>query len=358
MQWNRGALIALFSGVVVLMNWLGWQQDSGWLLPSDAQASTKKSQQGKERPRLGTLVISSSVVGALVWVGNDKLGETTAGGTLIRDDLKPGSYWVRARKAGYQRWERKVQVSADKRTEVVLDMKLLKSRPEPPQSEQPLEVQVAATELKNPRGTPRIGLAPRQQRPAPSQIFREIIEQIQQHFVPARIAFNMPTSLRRGETIQIELLLSLHESIDELIEKLKRRSVAIGEKEGADIRVSHRMEARLTGPGFTITAITPEQQLVGVLEATEWKWNVKAVTSGQQLLHLTLAAIFFLENSQTTLAVRTFDKHIDVTVSWYKPVSSFIGDNWQWLWTALLVPVVGWLWAWYFRRKNSDDPIS
>jgi hypothetical protein len=83
-------------------------------------------------PALGGLAITSRVAGAEVRLGTDKLGETTAGGTLVRDKLPPGSYQVSARKPGYQPWERKVQVSADKRTDVVIDLTPLPAPPPPP----------------------------------------------------------------------------------------------------------------------------------------------------------------------------------------------------------------------------------
>ena len=76
-------------------------------------------------PALGGLWLISRVAGAEVWVGTDKLGETTAGSALVRDKLPPGSYRVKALKPGYQPWEREVQVSADKRTDVVINLTLL-----------------------------------------------------------------------------------------------------------------------------------------------------------------------------------------------------------------------------------------
>ena len=54
--------------------------------------------------------------------GTDKLGETTAGGPLVRDNLPPGSYRVKAHKPGYAPWEQEVQVSADQRTEVAIEL--------------------------------------------------------------------------------------------------------------------------------------------------------------------------------------------------------------------------------------------
>ena len=70
-------------------------------------------------PELGGLAITRRVAGAEVWVGNDKLGETTAGSPLVRDNLPPGSYRVKAHEAGLcSPGSSEVQVSADQRTEV------------------------------------------------------------------------------------------------------------------------------------------------------------------------------------------------------------------------------------------------
>jgi hypothetical protein len=102
----------------------------------------------------------------------------------------------------------------------------------------------------------------------------------------------------------------------------------------------------------------PELQVIGSLETTEWKWDVKAITPGRHMLHMTLSAIFYFETAETPLAIHTFDRQREVVVSWYHPVGSFVGNNWQWLWTALLVPGVGWLWAHYFRRRDLDNLIS
>ena len=73
-------------------------------------------------PLPGTLALSSRVEGVEVWVGPDRLGETTAGGPLLRDNLPPGTYRVKAGKAGYAPWEQEVQVSADQRTDVAIEL--------------------------------------------------------------------------------------------------------------------------------------------------------------------------------------------------------------------------------------------
>ena len=91
-----------------------------------------------------------------------------------------------------------------------------------------------------------------------------------------------------GESVQVQALLSLEKSVEEL----KSALTAAGAKEGSAVQVGPQMEARLTGPGFQITAVSPEKQSIASKGTTEWKWDVKATAVGKQELHLTLSALF------------------------------------------------------------------
>jgi hypothetical protein len=162
------------------------------------------------------------------------------------------------------------------------------------------------------------------------------------------IAFNAPQSIRLKETAQIQLLLSFEQSIEDL----RNAVTAAGEKEGARIQVSNRMAARLTGPNFQITAITPEQQAITSKGVTEWKWEIKSTTAGKQLLHLTLSALFNIDGAPSQRAIRTFDKTIEVQVTLAQQASEFIVNNWQWIWAAVLVPVCACLWKSVKARKK------
>ena len=156
----------------------------------------------------------------------------------------------------------------------------------------------------------------------------------------ANIAFNSPQKINLNETAQIELLLSLQKSIDELSGEI----AAAGAREGASVKVSNRMEARLSGRSFQITAITSEEQAVGSIGTVEWKWEIKPTAPGLQSLHLTVTALLTVDGTNTRRDVRTFDKRIEVEVTAGQRASEFFGKNWQWLWAALLLPIGGWLW--------------
>ncbi len=161
------------------------------------------------------------------------------------------------------------------------------------------------------------------------------------------IAFNAPHSININDSSQIHLLLSLAETVD----KLKKTIAEEGEKIGATIRVADRMEARLTGYMFQITAITPEQQAVSKSYDTEWRWEIHPKKEGQHSLHLTITALLEVDGHSTPRAIRTFDREIEVTVTIPQKFTGFFKNNWQWLWAAILLPVFGWLWK---RKKTAN----
>jgi len=160
------------------------------------------------------------------------------------------------------------------------------------------------------------------------------------------IAFNAPTNINIEDSHQIQLILSLAETV----EKLKQSITEEGEKIGATIKVSDRMEAHLSGYMFQITAITPEIQAVSKSQPTEWKWEIHPKEDGKHNLHLTLTALLEIDGHSTPRAIRTFDQIIKVNVTTTQKIGLFFKSNWQWLWAAILIPVAGWLWK---QRKNS-----
>ena len=160
------------------------------------------------------------------------------------------------------------------------------------------------------------------------------------------IAFNAPKNINIDDAPQIQLILSLANTVEEL----KNAIAEEGEKIGASIKVSDRMEARLSGYMFQITAITPEIQAISKLQKTEWKWEVHPKKEGKHRLHLTLTALLEIDGRSSPRTIRTFDKIIEVDVTTTQKISIFFKNNWKWLWAAILVPIAGWLWK---RRKSS-----
>ena len=161
------------------------------------------------------------------------------------------------------------------------------------------------------------------------------------------IAFNAPASMRYAQPQTVELLLSASLSVADLQAQLEQKVGA----ESAQVRVSNRMEAQLTGRGFAIEALTPDLQAVAREQITRWKWEVTPTGHGPQTLHLVLSAHIDVAGEDAPFVARTLDREIQVNITIPQRVSGFIQKNWQWLWAAIVVPIAGYLWK--RRRKAS-----
>jgi hypothetical protein len=161
------------------------------------------------------------------------------------------------------------------------------------------------------------------------------------------IAFNAPTSINLNESTVIKLLLAVETPIEELKQLVEEK----GEKVGARIKVSSRMEARLSGSNFEIVTMTPEIQAVSLNEPTEWMWEIEPKKAGNHRLHLTLSVVFTFDGMATSKTMSTYDKFIDVDVTWTQLIWNFLDRFWEWLTAVTIAPVAGWLWV-RFGSKN------
>jgi hypothetical protein len=162
------------------------------------------------------------------------------------------------------------------------------------------------------------------------------------------IVFNAPNTIRYGQVQTVELVLSRSLPVSALQDQLEQQSSV----ESAMVRISNRMEARLTGIGFTIEALGPDLQAVTNQQVTRWQWEVTPTGSGLKTLHLSLSAYVGVAGSDAPLVVRTYDRDINVDVTVGQRVTSFLRGNWTWLWVAVVVPCAGYFWAVWRRRRS------
>ncbi len=171
---------------------------------------------------------------------------------------------------------------------------------------------------------------------------------------PANIAFNTPTELHLDEQEVVRLLVSREETIDEL---QKQIDDAVGDKEGVTIRVSDVMVASLTGLDFDIERTSDARQPVASTGVTMWGWSVEPTESGTRSLHLTLTALLDVDGKEETYTVKTFDRTWTVVVPWPDRVTGFAGENWQWLWTAIFLPLAAIVWR-RLRQRGDERPVA
>ena len=81
------------------------------------------------RQELGSLALSARIDGVEVFLDDQRVGEARRGRALVVENLAVGAYRLKARKAGHKDWEREVQVAANQRAEVVIDIEPLRREP-------------------------------------------------------------------------------------------------------------------------------------------------------------------------------------------------------------------------------------
>lgn len=168
----------------------------------------------------------------------------------------------------------------------------------------------------------------------------------------AGIAFNTPRRLRRDQTARIQLILSPREPIAEL----KRRVVEVGQVTTATVKYSDTMRADLQSDDFDITPVGNVQKFVAPDHPTQWLWEIKPRHAGELHLYLTLSAIIDVAGETGPYEVATYSRTLTIHVAWATQAGDFVKANWQWLWTAVFVPVG--LWVYRRRPKPQGDAAT
>lgn len=177
------------------------------------------------------------------------------------------------------------------------------------------------------------------------------VDRILAQLSSAAIAFNTPEEIPYGETVMIELLLSLPESEQELASGI----TAPGPVEMARIKFSNSMEAKLTGLGFRIEPITPETQAISRRERTRWQWAIEPIRTDVAPLQLTLSARVRVDGEITPRTIQTFERTIVVRVPMLRRVTDFAVGNIEFIATGVLAPLAIALWQ-RWRRKETAEP--
>jgi hypothetical protein len=160
------------------------------------------------------------------------------------------------------------------------------------------------------------------------------------------VVFQHPAEmqLRKQETVQVRI--SQDQKTD-----LLRGLPANGITERDQIKISTSMKVRLSGdPNFEIRPLTDEEQLVTKKNYTEWSFTVLPLRKGNWPLHLVVTAVIRTPwGTEKSKDYPVKDEFVLVRVTPFHVIEYFVGDNWQWILTAILIPLV--VWAWKRRVK-------
>lgn len=177
------------------------------------------------------------------------------------------------------------------------------------------------------------------------------VDEVMGRTMSGSIAHSAPSSMARGETKKIEVLISPSRSPEDL----EREISESGKVFSASLEITPRMKVELRPvdkDAFEVLALHDNaEQLLSNTGPTKWEWLIKANQGGSQLLILTVYRLVKYAGNNDWRLVKSYEDTIRVKVSLPQRLRGF---DWKWilgiLLTALLIPA---LWRWVDRRKES-----
>jgi len=164
--------------------------------------------------------------------------------------------------------------------------------------------------------------------------------------------------MRWGAFGDVKLILSpkVGASIEDLGRQIED-DYAVGEVDDRCMELTSEMQAHLIGSGFRIEARPDDPtREVDRNVPTEWSWGLAAENKGPHnlLLNVRIATSPDQTEEFRSATPPIFDDYVNVNATLWQNVSDFAGRNWQWLWTAILVPVGIWLWGRYRKPDEKE----
>jgi hypothetical protein len=146
----------------------------------------------------------------------------------------------------------------------------------------------------------------------------------------------------------------LTESLREQLKDLPPR--AVGEPDYASIKVGDEMEVHLLDSegAFKITSLSnPRQTLAIDGEAAIWQWDVIPMKPGNPKLTLSVTAFLTAPGVNRTTSIPVLDRRIEIEATFLYETKQFAASNWQWILTAILIPL-----GTQLVRKRRRNPES
>ncbi len=170
----------------------------------------------------------------------------------------------------------------------------------------------------------------------------ETVRTISEKLFSASLAFVMVDKANVENTIKAQLLIDPNAKV----ENLEKQLTVKGKTTTGNIRVSNVVQAKLIAPDFDVTKITEEEQILSDDKPTEWEWSLKPKKAGTYEVNLSVTAI--IDGHKHHL--KSFEKTLVIEITREQIFMDWLGENYKWLVTTLLLPLVGFL----FKEKFKD----
>jgi len=170
------------------------------------------------------------------------------------------------------------------------------------------------------------------------------------------ITYNEIDTMVVGRTDVVELTVSYNIPISEVVDAVESFA-STEEVKTESIRIAPKMLVTLIDPtdgqNFTITKISPEEQIIEINDITKWNWNVTPLNKGDNKLVLSVNIV--LESG--TKNIKVYEDYIYVysTETFFEKIWTFFINSWQWFLSAIIIPLSLYSYNIFFRKKKVKE---
>lgn len=169
-----------------------------------------------------------------------------------------------------------------------------------------------------------------------------------------RVAWNTPPAMNMGQSYPVEVRVTLDQAE---FAGIASRVVAAGTTTTERAELSHDLIATLHGTKFDISPQEEQHQPVLSGQDTVWKWIISPKEPGKQALLLTIQSVTKDGHIYTSLTREILVNALPAPAPHPPPTFldktiTFILGNWDKLLTLILIPLGGWAYRAYLKRRT------
>ncbi len=177
-------------------------------------------------------------------------------------------------------------------------------------------------------------------------------EQQLQSLVQGHVLFDPPDRMRLGQRETVEVRISRNVTDD-----LQRNLKGGGKVQVSDLQVGPFMTVNLQSRdgGLEVKPHNPEDQFVASQEFTQWSYDIRALRVGETTLLLNVGVrLKFDKGNEERRYLPAFDKQIVIAVNLPYTVGTFPSNNWRWIATTVLIPIITALVVIWWKRRAEE----
>lgn len=167
--------------------------------------------------------------------------------------------------------------------------------------------------------------------------WKDLIKNEIENLKNGQILFNPPNEMKAGTRNRVVVRISQDKSFD-LSKNLKGNSVPLIE----GLKIGGLMQVYLFSYDFSIKTLNLESQVIMPTGFTEWAWDVTPIKSGNLDLILRITVQLQFPYGVEKKDYPLMEKTIKVNSNPVYSAKIFLQENWKWVITALILPLIGW----------------